>query len=115
MASEIDPAARVGHVNLKVSDLERSIAFYGSCRRPSCAEGDTVAGGRIRGDLASSSRFLPLSPADFRVQGEQRSVRLGLGLFSQALQEGRRGQAVHPTMASLSFPPTGHSSWGRSQ
>ena len=28
MSFEIDPAAQVGHVNLKVSDLERSIAFY---------------------------------------------------------------------------------------
>jgi catechol 2,3-dioxygenase len=28
MTFEINAAARVGHVNLKVSDLERSIAFY---------------------------------------------------------------------------------------
>ena len=28
MTFRIDPAAQVGHVNLKVSDLERSIAFY---------------------------------------------------------------------------------------
>ncbi len=28
MTYQIDPAAQVGHVNLKVSDLERSIAFY---------------------------------------------------------------------------------------
>jgi catechol 2,3-dioxygenase len=28
MPYRIDPAAQVGHVNLKVSDLERSIAFY---------------------------------------------------------------------------------------
>lgn len=28
MAFRIDPSAHVGHVNLKVSDLERSIAFY---------------------------------------------------------------------------------------
>lgn len=28
MASPIDPAVRVGHVHLKVSDLDRAIAFY---------------------------------------------------------------------------------------
>ena len=28
MAKPIDPAARVGHVHLKVSDLERAVAFY---------------------------------------------------------------------------------------
>ncbi len=28
MTHQIDPATQVGHVNLKVSDLERSIAFY---------------------------------------------------------------------------------------
>ncbi|HEY2139023.1 MAG TPA: VOC family protein [Chthoniobacterales bacterium] len=28
MASEIDPGVRIGHVHLKVSDLDRSLAFY---------------------------------------------------------------------------------------
>jgi catechol 2,3-dioxygenase len=26
--SEIDPGVRIGHVHLRVSDLERSLAFY---------------------------------------------------------------------------------------
>src|SRR3954464_4164219 len=28
MTTPIDPAARIGHVHLKVADIERSLAFY---------------------------------------------------------------------------------------
>ncbi len=44
MASRIDPAARIGHVHLKVADLDRALAFYGGIlgfevqyRRPGAA------------------------------------------------------------------------------
>jgi catechol 2,3-dioxygenase len=109
----IDPMVRIGHVHLKVSDLERSVSFY-----------TTVLGFELTGRLDKDSAFLSAGGYHHHIalntwhsRGGARPAPGTTGLYHFAIlyPDRLRFAAAYRRLASYNIPITGASDHGLSE